>query len=139
MSERIQTLGKHAYAIPFVIALVVFCVLGTAIAPLLRMAPQEMPVAIVNLDEGAQLPTGDTLVSTTHNYMGIICTYDENYGGMRIYDYEDTMSELIIPAEINGEPVAYITGLGGNTNIRSVVFEGIKIIGAAAFPAGAQY
>ncbi len=63
MNERIQTLGKRAYAIPFVIALVIFCVLGTAIAPLLRMAPKEMPVAIVNLDEGAQLPAGNTFVA----------------------------------------------------------------------------
>jgi hypothetical protein len=63
MDNRIQVLGKRAYAIPFVIALVIFCVLGTAIAPMMRMAPTEMPVAIVNLDNGAQLPTGDTLVA----------------------------------------------------------------------------
>jgi hypothetical protein len=63
MTERIQALGKHAYAIPFGIALIVFCVLGTAIAPMMRMAPNEMPVAIVNLDEGALLPTGDTLIA----------------------------------------------------------------------------
>jgi hypothetical protein len=63
MTERIQALGQRAYVIPLGIALIIFCVLGTAITPMLRMAPAEMPVAVVNLDEGAQLPTGNTVVA----------------------------------------------------------------------------
>ena len=63
MKELLAKLGKRAYAIPFVIALLIFCLLGCAIAPMMHMAPRNVPVAVVNLDQGATLPTGETMVA----------------------------------------------------------------------------
>lgn len=61
MDELKKRLGKRIYVAPLALGLAVFCVLGLAMAPMLNAAPHDVPLAIVNLDEGATLPSGEEL------------------------------------------------------------------------------
>ncbi len=61
----LEKLGKRAPAFPFVIALVVTLVLGTAIAPILNASPNEVPFAVVSLDKGATTFAGATNAGDT--------------------------------------------------------------------------
>lgn len=79
--DKIKSLGKRALAAPFGIAILLFCVLGLAVAPMMHMAPKNMPIAIVNLDKGAELPTGETLVAGDLVEENIQELVDENADG----------------------------------------------------------
>ena len=56
-----EKMGSRALAVPFAIGLAMLCVLGLAIAPMFSASPRNVPMAVVNLDEGAQLSSGDTM------------------------------------------------------------------------------
>lgn len=58
-------LGNKALAVPLMIALVLACILGLAISPILRANPNEVPFAIVNLDKGATTIAGTSNVGKT--------------------------------------------------------------------------
>ncbi|MDO4590301.1 MAG: DUF3533 domain-containing protein [Slackia sp.] len=53
-----EAISRRAFAVPLIVGLVVFCVLGLAMAPMFRASLSGVPMAFVNLDEGVQLPTG---------------------------------------------------------------------------------
>lgn len=59
MKDRIEKMRGRAFAVPFVVGIAIFCVLGLSMAPMFSAAPKEVPMAIVNLDEGAVLPNGE--------------------------------------------------------------------------------
>lgn len=61
MNEILKKLGKRAYALPFAIAILLLCILGLAMMPMMHMQAKDLPVAVVNLDKGAQLPNGEAL------------------------------------------------------------------------------
>ncbi len=79
--DKLKELGNRALAIPFGIAVVLFCVLGLAMAPMMHTEPKEMPLAIVNLDEGADLPNGEHLVAGVLIEENIQDMVDENASG----------------------------------------------------------
>ena len=54
----LDKLGKRRYAMPIVAIIIVFCVLATMMYPMLNAAPKNVPFALLNLDAGANLPTG---------------------------------------------------------------------------------
>lgn len=60
-----KTIGKPAIAIPLVIAFLLTCILGLAVAPLLRAEPHDVAFAIVNLDEGSTTVAGSVNVGET--------------------------------------------------------------------------
>ncbi len=59
MDTLSDKLGKRALAAPFVIALLLLCILGLALSPMMRMEAKNLPIAVVNEDAGAVLPTGE--------------------------------------------------------------------------------
>lgn len=61
----LEKIGKKALGAPFIIALVLCCVLGFAIAPLIRAEPSEIPFIVVNEDEGAITIMGESNVGET--------------------------------------------------------------------------
>lgn len=61
----LEKIGKKALGAPFIIAIVLCCVLGLAIAPLIRAEPSEIPFIVVNEDEGAITIMGENNVGET--------------------------------------------------------------------------
>lgn len=61
----LEKLGNKVFALPLVVALVLMCILGTAIAPILSASPHHIPFAIVSLDKGATNAVGSTNIGTT--------------------------------------------------------------------------
>lgn len=61
----IENLGNKAFAVPLAICLVLVCVLGLAVAPILGASPRNVPFAIVSLDEGAVTFAGEANVGET--------------------------------------------------------------------------
>lgn len=61
----LEKIGKKALGAPFIIAIVLCCVLGFAIAPLIRAEPSEIPFIVVNEDEGAITIMGESNVGET--------------------------------------------------------------------------
>lgn len=59
MKDRIEKIRGKAFAVPFAVGIAIFCVLGLSMAPMFSAAPKEVPMAIVNLDEGTLLPNGE--------------------------------------------------------------------------------
>ena len=60
-----EKLGSKAVAAPLVLMVLLCCVLGLVMAPMLRADPSEVPFIIVNLDEGATTMAGTTNVGET--------------------------------------------------------------------------
>ena len=60
-----ENLGAKAVVVPLGIALFLFCLLGTVVAPMLHAEPRSMPFAIVNLDQGATTVLGSNNVGDT--------------------------------------------------------------------------
>ncbi|MDR0488701.1 MAG: ABC transporter permease [Propionibacteriaceae bacterium] len=52
-------IGPQKYVIPIGIVLVISCVFGVMMYPLLNSAPKEVPLAILSLDKGMTTPAGD--------------------------------------------------------------------------------
>ena len=143
--DKLKELGNRAFAIPIGIALLIFCVLGLAIAPMLHMSPKNMPVAVVNLDEGAELPTGDTLVAgdmivdhldeamseindegDTPIAFTVLKSREELDANMESY-----YGALVIPADFSERQMA------GNAALASTLGEGMQELMAGSAPAGA--
>ena len=61
----LEKLGKKALGAPFIIAIVLCCVIGLAITPLIRAEPNEVPFVVVNEDEGAITIMGESNVGQT--------------------------------------------------------------------------
>lgn len=146
--DKLKELGNRAFAIPFAIALLIFCVLGLAIAPMLHMSPKNMPVAVVNLDEGAELPTGETFVAGDQIVDNIDELVSENSdeGDAPIKftvlksreeldaSIDEYYGALVIPADFTERQMA------GNTALASTLGEGIQELmagSAAGAPDGA--
>jgi hypothetical protein len=55
----IENLGIKKYALPVGVILVIFCVFSVMMYPLLHAEPKNVPLAIVNLDEGITTPGGE--------------------------------------------------------------------------------
>ena len=51
-------LGKKKFIIPFVLPVVVICLFSLMFCPMAQMELKNIPVAVVNLDEGVELPSG---------------------------------------------------------------------------------
>lgn len=51
-------LGKRKYILPFVLPLVILCLFSLMFCPMAQMELKNIPVAVVNLDEGVELPSG---------------------------------------------------------------------------------
>lgn len=51
-------LGKRKFIIPFVLPVVVICLFSLMFCPMAQMELKNLPVAVVNLDEGVELPSG---------------------------------------------------------------------------------
>ena len=60
-----EKLGKKAIVAPVGIGIVLCCILGLAVSPMLRANPQNVPFAIVNLDKGAITIAGDSNIGKT--------------------------------------------------------------------------
>ncbi|WRS29226.1 ABC transporter permease [Actinomycetaceae bacterium MB13-C1-2] len=54
-----EKLGAKKFAVPALMVLLIGCVMALIFYPILNMKPQELPFAIVSLDEGAETPAGD--------------------------------------------------------------------------------
>ena len=59
MRDRLEKMRGKTFVVPFAVGIAIFCVLGVAMAPMLSATPKEVPMAIVNLDEGTTLPNGE--------------------------------------------------------------------------------
>lgn len=51
-------LGKRKFIIPFVLPVLVVCLFSLMFCPMAQMELKNLPVAVVNLDEGIELPSG---------------------------------------------------------------------------------
>ncbi|MDO4442852.1 MAG: DUF3533 domain-containing protein [Slackia sp.] len=61
MQDLKRKMRARVFAAPFAIGLALLCVFGIAAAPMFSASPKNVPMALVNLDEGAALPTGDSV------------------------------------------------------------------------------
>ena len=53
---------------------------------------------------------------------------------VKIYGYTGADTDVVIPAEIDGMPVVFVSGFKDNTTLKSVTIpEGVSVIGAEAF------
>lgn len=57
-----EKLGKKKFAIPFVVPILLICLFALMFYPMANMELKHMPFAVVCLDEGAELPTGNVNV-----------------------------------------------------------------------------
>lgn len=132
--EKLKEVGYRALAIPFVIALVLLCVLGLAVAPMMHMQPREMPLAIVNLDEGASLPNGEHLVAGDLIEENIQKMIDESSGSdvspMKFTplssreDLDENIADyygaIVIPADFTEKQMA------GSTALATTLGQGVR-------------
>lgn len=51
-------IGKKKYVVPFVIVLLIACIMALLFYPLSKMEIKNLPFAVISLDEGAQTPQG---------------------------------------------------------------------------------
>ena len=54
----LDKLGKRKFIIPFVLPVLVVCLFSLMFCPMAQMELRNLPVAVVNLDEGIELPSG---------------------------------------------------------------------------------
>ena len=54
----LEKLGKERFAAPVMVIIVVFCILALVMYPMLNAIPKNVPFALLNLDEGVDMPTG---------------------------------------------------------------------------------
>ena len=54
----LDKLGKRKFIIPFVLPVLVVCLFSLMFCPMAQMELKNLPVAVVNLDEGIELPSG---------------------------------------------------------------------------------
>ena len=54
----LDKLGKRKFIIPFVLPVLVVCLFSLMFCPIAQMELRNLPVAVVNLDEGIELPSG---------------------------------------------------------------------------------
>jgi hypothetical protein len=57
-----EKLGKRAMAVPFMLPLLICCILGLAMTPILRAQMDGVPFVVVTLDKGSDLPFTDVNV-----------------------------------------------------------------------------
>lgn len=61
MKNKLEKMRDKAFVIPFAVGIAILCILGIAITPMFSATPKNVPMAIVNLDEGATLPNGEEM------------------------------------------------------------------------------
>ena len=54
----LDKLGKRKSIIPFVLPVLVVCLFSLMFCPMAQMELKNLPVAVVNLDEGIEFPSG---------------------------------------------------------------------------------
>ena len=138
----LEKLGARAIAAPFAIPIVLFLVLGTAVSPILMAGMNDIPFAIVTLDEGSSLPIsdvniGDELVERLQNGEGLDALQDSenesetSLGNVSIawaqLGSEEELREaladnryyggIIIPKDFTAQQMMSATGLGGAPTI----------------------
>ncbi len=101
-------LGKRALLVPVVIGLVLLCVFGVALTPMMRMSIHGLQIAVVNEDAGVTLPTGELnageLIAEQFAAMG--SDEDDEDATMIIYTVESR--DAVVEAMYDGEYYAAI-------------------------------
>lgn len=138
----LEKLGPRAVIAPFIIPIVLFLVLGTAIGPMLLASMHNIPFAIVTLDEGSSLPitdvnVGDELVERLMEGEGLDALNDSGdesesaLGDVSIawtqLSSEEELRQaladnlyyggIIIPGDFTASQMMSATGLGGAPTI----------------------
>ena len=124
----LEKLGNKVFALPLVVALVLMCILGTAIAPILSASPHHIPFAIVSLDKGATNAVGSTNIGTaladtlssgegmpelgnsnnsnTAQTSSIDSSSDEGDGNSASNDSDSSLSEVVSFTRLESEEAA---------------------------------
>jgi len=137
----LEKLGSRAIAAPFVIPILICCILGLAMTPILRAQMTDVPFAIVTLDAGSELPftdvnVGDELVerlldgeslgdvgnegddagdsSSALGNASIVWTVFQDEGELRdALAANEFYGGIIIPKDFTAQQMRSATGLGG--------------------------
>lgn len=147
----LEKIGKKALGAPFVVAIVLCCVLGLAISPMLRAEPSEVPFIVVNEDEGAitimgESNVGQTMVDAMLSGEGSLLGDDTNEDdgaasslGDATITWTQLSSEeealealkgttyygaLVIPQNFTGQQMNALVGLGTAPEIKVYLNEG---------------
>lgn len=133
----LEKLGKRALVAPLAMALLICCLLGTIMAPMLRAEPHDAAFALVNLDEGAVTIAGssnvgealaENLVSGESSLIDADNEADEESSStsmtmqwtqldsveeaLAALDDNELYGALVIPENFTSQQMASATGLG---------------------------
>lgn len=144
----LEKLGRRAAAAPFMLPILICCILGLAMTPMLRSQMTDIPFAIVTLDKGSEMPftdvnVGDELVERLLDgeSLGAVgdsgeSADDDAGAGMMqnatiAWTKFDTEQELrdalaanefyggiVIPADFTAQQMRSATGLGGAPTLK---------------------
>ena len=145
----LEKLGKRAVAAPFMLPLLICCILGLAMTPILRAQMNDIPFVVVTLDKGSELPisdvnVGDELVDRLLSGEGLDAIGDSGeeeddssspFGNATIkwiqMDSEQELRDalaaneyyggIIIPEDFTAQQMRSVTGLGGAPTLKVLV------------------
>ena len=145
----LEKLGKRAVAAPFMLSLLICCILGLAMTPILRAQMNDIPFVVVTLDKGSELPisdvnVGDELVDRLLSGEGLDAIGDSSeeeddssspFGNATIkwiqmeseQELRDALAAneyyggIVIPEDFTAQQMRSVTGLGGAPTLKVLV------------------
>lgn len=146
-----EKIGKRAIVAPLGIALILCCVFGVALAPMMRAEPTEVPFIVVNEDEGAVTVMGnnnvgetlvDNLLSGEGEFLGedssdegddtnplgsatITWTqFDSEDAALEALKGTDYYGALVIPRNFTSQQMNALVGLSNSPELKMYLNEG---------------
>ena len=130
----LEKMGNRRYLIPFVAIVAIFIVFGTAFYPELHATPQDVPFAIVNLDQGVATPTGqvnmgDAMVQKMQEGGAAASpiawtTLDSQAALDAAMANDQFYGALVIPEDFSTTQAAAAAGTGNSPSVQVVINQG---------------
>ena len=100
----LEHLGKKRYALPFVVFLVVACVMSMVVYPMVAAEPMNLPLGILSLDAGAETPQGHLNAGEAIVAQVTEAEADDESGTQAVawtaYDSQEALDEAIANEEL---------------------------------------
>lgn len=133
MSSWWSSPGRARWVAPFAVLIAALGLGSLLMAPMVAMDPRDLPVAVVDLDEGAdvagtRVDAGAQLVATVvqGDADGLIAwtTLPDEPAATRALEDNDVYAVLVVPADFSASQVAAQQGAGAASPLTLVVNEG---------------
>ena len=122
------------WGVPLLVAIVALCAGAMLMAPMARMDPRDIPVAVVNLDQGTVSPLGP--INAGHDVVDSLLAQAEGGGAMRITVLEDERAAMeglddndfyalvMVPVDFSTSALASRAGQGEMSPIHVTINQG---------------